>query len=250
MKDDKYTRKRYKAFIQLEKEESTFQVAIISFPEGSGVSVMLRLENEDLTEEELRPLRKSCPVLLKVDTRGGSLDIYKGILRYRVGRQIHLGQVSFVEQLQRRADVKVPMVEVGTIRCLDGGRRSEILPVTFFDISAGGIGFRVEVPGASVEIGDRFQMCFKKSAKPLYVDFEICWASENDDGIFSCGGRFVGMGNWQEAEIRKFVFEVERQEILKQRKVQEILEQMELMEMTDEENENEEENEAKDGGGQ
>lgn len=225
MKEDKYTKRRYKAFLVLEKEDRIFPVYIMRFPEGDGAEVIMRLEDDSMSSDDLLPLGENKMVLVKVDVNGGSLDIYRGTLVYRLGLQIHLRNVHFEETLQRRNDVKVPMVEPGMIMCLDAGREDVVIPVTFLDISAGGVGFQLDQKGEEEILeGDTFQFCFDKGKHKMYLDFEVCRVQEKEDGSVNCGGRFISLGRGQEAEIRKYAFEIERREIIRQRQIQDFLE--------------------------
>lgn len=122
------------------------------------------------------------------------------------------------EQIQRRMDIKVP-VEIpitlhtdgvigGNVACITGGG----YPATMTDISAGGTFIVSEV---WIDAGKLVTFEFNESKMPISLTAEVLRVIENTDEeghvTYGHGCRFPELSRVQEAQVRNFVFQKERE---------------------------------------
>ena len=60
------------------------------------------------------------------------------------------------------------------------------------------------------------------------MTFQVRWTRRLKDGRLSAGGQFMGIRRGHEEMIRKYVFDVEREEIKRQKEIADRMEEMEL----------------------
>lgn len=220
----------YRAFysyVDEQEQEHNYPVFILKLPdkdeEGEAI---LRFKEEVPEEISERYMRTGAPMILKVD-EGGGMDVYEGVVTYQLKLFVHVQNLSFQERISRREERKVPMVESGMIyeeAASDGGE----IPVIFQNLSVGGVGFVLKDPEMEIKEKGYYYFIFEKTQMPITLTFQVRWVRRLDDGRLSAGGQFVGVRRGQEEQIRKYVFEVEREEIRRQKDLADRMEDMEL----------------------
>lgn len=219
--------KAFLAYIDENKQEHSYPVYILKFPEKEeDKEAVLRFKEEIPDEIREAYLTTGDPVTLKVDV-GGGMDIYDGTVTYQLKLFIHVQNLQFRERVSRREERKIPMVEEGMIYG-EGIGEEHGIPVEFRNLSVGGIGFVLKEPGTVIKEKEFYYFYFDKAKTPIKLTFQVRWTRRMDDGRFSAGGQFMGIRRGHEEMIRRYVFDVEREEIKRQKNIVDRMEDMEL----------------------
>ena len=224
------------AYIDEQEQEHSYPVYIVRFPEkgelegeGRNAEAVLRFKNEVSEEDVEKYMTTGTPVILKMD-EGSGMNVYDGTVTYQLKSFIHVHNLAFRERLSRRGEKKVPMVESGVIYKKETGDETEI-PVEFRNLSVGGIGLVLKDPETVIEENEFYYFYFEKAKTPIQLLFQVRWTRRMEDGRLSAGGQFVGVRSGHEELIRKYVFDVEREEILQQKEIADRMADMADMEL-------------------
>lgn len=218
-----------KAFINDGTSNEPIPVYVLSMEEGNEVIVNVKMEDKDpdqVTEEVSRRFYEGKLVEIGIAKGGMGVSLYTAKVSYILRERLHLEILSFQQTLQRRKDAKARFSEKGTIFCMFPCEMEEF-PITFRDISTGGVGFFAdETYEKYLVLNQTYNTVFTRSEPHLSLNFELLWITPLDDGRINCGGRFIQSSPSQEVAIRKFVFDQEREE---RRRMKEEIEREELM---------------------
>lgn len=204
-----------KAFINDGTKSEPIPVYVLSMDEENEAVVNVNTEDKDpdeVAENVALRLWEGKLVEIGIFKGGEGVMLYTGKVAYALRERIHITILNFQGSLQRRTDVKARFSCEGIVETLFSCRQSEI-PVSFRDISSGGIGFFVDKEfDDCLIINERYKTVFDKGSEPVTLCFNLLWTDELEDGRINCGGRFYNLNNATDVIIRKFVFDREREE--------------------------------------
>lgn len=204
-----------RAFINDGTKNEPIPIYVISMDETEEVIVNVNSEDRDpdaVVAGVSERLYEGKLVELGIFKGGEGVMLYTGKISYVLRERVHIQILDFQGNLQRRKDVKARFSADGTMECQFSSRLSEI-PVTFRDISSGGIGFFVSQEfDDCLVVNEKYKTEFEKSIPPIVLYFSLLWKDDMSDGRINCGGRFVSLNNNADVQIRKFVFDREREE--------------------------------------
>lgn len=214
--------------------------------EFSGIESLIYRYNEETSEydrirAELLYMRKGTDAKLDIISEDGIPDwitpgiyislnvvwpskglvVFTGTVTYILGSRIHIGDLEFLETIQRRKDVKVKYASRGTVSTLDGQYRFHIL---FENISAGGVGFKFLSDGYSRQIiqpGAEMMLEFEpEDSRPVQLSMTIVRTTGNDDkGLIHAGAQFETMRHGTEVQLRQLVFRCQKEENTREREL-------------------------------
>lgn len=233
-----------KAFINDGTKNEPIPVFVLSMEENGEAIANVNMEDRDpdqVAETVALRLWEGKLVELGILKGGEGVMLYTGKVSYVLRERVHIQVLNFEGSLQRRTEVKARFSGSGTIEPLFNCRISEI-PITFRDISSGGVGFFIAAEfGDCLIVNQKYRTVFDKGRELIALNFELLWIEELADERINCGGRFLDLSNSSEMVIRKFVFDREREE--RRRMMEEIERERLAAELAAEDDEEEEEEE-------
>ncbi|MGN1349845.1 MAG: PilZ domain-containing protein [Anaerovoracaceae bacterium] len=150
------------------------------------------------------------------------LVVFSGVVTYVLGSRIHVGDIQFMETIQRRRDVKVQYNSEGRLISKDGSYRFHII---FENISAGGVGFKMltdEYSRREVVPGAEFTLEFnpENDEKVVRIPLKIVRCTGSDEhGLLHAGASFENLRPGTESLLRQLVFQQQKEENAKEKEL-------------------------------
>ena len=161
------------------------------------------------------------PVSMNVVWPSKGLVVFSGKVTYLLGNRVHIGDIQFMETIQRRKDVKVKYATRGALITPD--RKTSFL-IIFENISAGGVGFKMLTDGYSknaVVPGAEFILEFEPEEEkiiqiPLHI---IRTTGQENSSLIHAGAQFDSLRPGIETLIRQLVFRCQEEENTREREL-------------------------------
>lgn len=166
------------------------------------------------TSDEMNIMYLGRQVLMKILDNQRGVIVQRGVITYSLKGLVHIESLAFVENVQRRNNVKVKVhfkTEIYPVTIVDLGFNEEITkelskkkPVLFCDISAGGCCFMCKSELSTEQL---YQFSFNRVPQPFDICFKVLRCSEivpNKEWSYGC--QFQRMTVREEMLIRQYVF--------------------------------------------
>lgn len=166
------------------------------------------------TSDDMDVLYLGRQVLLKTMDNQRGVIVHRGTITYSLKGLVHIEALTFVENIQRRSNVKVKVTfkaEIYPVTIVDLGFDEEVTKdlenkkaVLFVDISAGGCCFYCK---SELDMEQLYQFHFSKISSPFDLSFKVIRCTEVSAGReWSYGCQFHHMTAKEEMLLRQYVF--------------------------------------------